>query len=66
MLNLLRSPLVAEWASASAVVLVSALVGNQARDGMSPVQWAGGLAAILGAIGWAVIVRVWREETAAN
>jgi hypothetical protein len=65
MLNLLRSSLVAEWASASTVVLVSAVVGAHARDGMSTLQWAGGVAAILGAVGWAVIVRVWREETAA-
>ena len=62
MLNWLRSPLVAEWASASAVVLVSAMVGDHARAGMNSVQWAGGVAAMLGDLSWAVIVRVWKDQ----
>jgi hypothetical protein len=64
MLKLLKSPLVAEWISASAVVLVSAIVGSFARDGMTAAQWTGGITAIVAAITWAVMVRVWREETA--
>jgi hypothetical protein len=64
MFSAFKSPLAAEYASACAVVLVSAIVGNYARDGMNEIQWAGGLAAILGSIAWAVMVRVWKEETA--
>ena len=65
MINWLRSPLTAEWASASAVVVVSALVGDHAREGMNLAQWAGGVSAMLGAVSWAVMVRIWKEETAA-
>lgn len=61
MLNMMRSPVIAEWVSASAVVLVSAIVGDHARTGMNSVQWAGGAAAMLAAISWAVMVRVWKD-----
>ena len=63
MINWLRSPAAAEWASASAVVVVSAIVGDYARDGMNLIQWTGAAAAILGAIGWAAMVRAWRRTT---
>jgi hypothetical protein len=63
MINWLRSSPAAEWASASAVVVVSAIVGDYARDGMNLVQWTGAGAAILGSIGWAVMVRAWRRTT---
>jgi hypothetical protein len=59
----IRSPIAAEWVSTSAVVVVSAVVGDYAREGMNLVQWAGGVAAILGSIGWAVMVRTWRRTT---
>jgi hypothetical protein len=63
MINWLRSSPAAEWASASAVVVVGAVVGDYARDGMNLVQWTGGAAAILGSIAWAVMVRVWRQAS---
>ena len=64
MFKAFKSPLVAEFASACAVVLVSAIVGAYAKEGMNSVQWLGGLASILGAIAWAVMVRVWKEAPA--
>ena len=48
-----------EYTSALAVVLVAAVTGARAAEGMSALQWAGGTAAVLGTIAWAVIVRVW-------
>jgi hypothetical protein len=48
-----------EYTSAFAVVLVAAVTGARAAEGMSTLQWAGGGAAVLGAIAWAVIVRIW-------
>jgi hypothetical protein len=50
---------VGRWASLAAVVLVPWLVGVRAAQGMSTIQWAGGLAAIAAAIAWAVIERCW-------
>ena len=52
----------AEWASAAAVFVVSMIAGRMAADGMTPVQWAGALTAVLGSITVAVAVRVWDES----
>jgi hypothetical protein len=35
------------------------LVGVRAAQGLSAIQWAGGLAAVAAAIAWAVIERCW-------
>lgn len=59
MLKLLTAGVVSEYASCAAVILVSTLVGAYAAQGMTPTQWLGGLAAVGGAIAWAVIVRAW-------
>ena len=48
-----------EYTSAFAVVVVAAMTGARAAEGMSALQWAGGVAAVAGTIAWAVIVRVW-------
>jgi hypothetical protein len=48
-----------EYTSAFAVVVVAALTGARAAEGMSALQWAGGAVAVAGAIAWAVIVRIW-------
>lgn len=52
----------AEWASATLVFVVAMIAGRMAADGMSLVQWAGALTAILGSITVAVAVRVWSPE----
>jgi len=59
MLQLLRSPEAARGATIGLIVLVAGLVGQCAARGMSPRQWAFGLAAIAGSIALAVIVRCW-------
>jgi general stress protein CsbA len=59
MLKLLTAGVVSEYASCAAVILVSTLVGAYAAQGMTSTQWLGGLAAVGGAIAWAVIVRAW-------
>jgi hypothetical protein len=41
------------------VTIVGAVVGAYAARGMSPVQWAGAAAAVLGAVAVAVIVHRW-------
>ncbi|MDB5430901.1 MAG: hypothetical protein JWP35_2017 [Caulobacter sp.] len=48
-----------EYTSAFAVVVVAAMTGARAAEGMSALQWAGGLAAVAGTVAWAVMVRVW-------
>lgn len=48
-----------EYTSAFAVVVVAAITGARAAEGMSAIQWAGGLAAVAGTVAWAVMVRVW-------
>jgi hypothetical protein len=52
----------AEWASAALVFVVAMIAGRMAADGMSLMQWAGALTAILGSITVAVAVRVWAPE----
>ena len=49
----------AEWGSAILVFTSGAMAGHYASVGMSPVQWAGAAAAVLGSVTVAVIVRVW-------
>jgi len=52
----------ADWGSAALVFVVSALAGRFASEGMTLVQWAGALVAVLGSITLAVAVRVWPAE----
>ncbi|RAK56547.1 hypothetical protein [Phenylobacterium deserti] len=54
----------AEWGSAILVFTSGAMAGHFASVGMSPVQWAGAAAAVLGSVTVAVIVRVWPAKTA--
>ena len=56
MINWMRKAGPAEFASAALVVAMGAVVGRQAALGMTPTQWAGAAAAILGAIMVAVLV----------
>ncbi|HEY3696127.1 hypothetical protein [Phenylobacterium sp.] len=53
---------VAEWLSASLVIISGGLAGHYAVSGMNAVQWAGAVAAVLGSITVAVSVRVWPAE----
>jgi hypothetical protein len=53
-----------EWSSASLVFLSGAMTGHYAAMGMSTVQWAGALAAVLGSVTVAVAVRVWPPKSA--
>jgi hypothetical protein len=48
-----------EYLSAFTVVIVGALLGARAAEGMSLEQWVGGISAMTGAIAWAVMVRAW-------
>jgi hypothetical protein len=59
MLSFLRSPRAAEVGSAILVVLAAWIVGRHAAMGLSPIQWACGVFAILGSVSVAVMVRVW-------
>jgi hypothetical protein len=65
MLKMLFSREVAEWLSASFVIIAGGLAGHYASAGMNSVQWAGAITAVLGAITVAVSVRVWPEESKA-
>ncbi|WP_269714959.1 hypothetical protein [Caulobacter sp. NIBR2454] len=56
---------VSHYASCMAVILISTIVGAYAAEGMTPAQWVGGLAAVIAAIAWAVIVRAWPATTKA-
>jgi hypothetical protein len=49
----------AEWASAFLVFGSGATAGHYASLGMTPTQWAGAVAAVLGSVAVAVMVRVW-------
>ena len=57
--KILLSPLAAEWSTGALVFVSGAVVGHQAQLGLSPVQWTGGVAAVLGSIALAVMVRAW-------
>lgn len=54
----------ADIGSAALVFISGALTGHYAAIGMTPVQWAGGAAAVLGSVTVAVAVRVWPPKTA--
>ncbi len=56
----------AEWASAALVFGCGGLVGHYAAEGMSLVQWAGALTAVLGSVTVAVAVRVWPAKAEAK
>jgi len=49
----------AEWSSAGMVFVSGGMAGHYASLGMSPMQWAGAAAAVLGSVTVAVAVRVW-------
>ena len=50
---------IAEWGSAAMVFISGGLAGHYASLGMSPLQWAGAAAAVLGSVSVAVAVRCW-------
>lgn len=49
----------AEWGSAAMVFISGGMAGHYASLGMTPEQWAGAAAAVLGSVTVAVTVRVW-------
>ncbi len=59
MLEKLAAIFTAQRLATLLVTLVGAVVGAYAAEGMSPVQWAGAAAAVLGAVGVAVVVHRW-------
>jgi hypothetical protein len=56
---------VVDWASVALVVMCGALAGHYASIGMTPLQWAGAVTAVLGSITVAVAVRVWPAQAKA-
>ena len=59
MFKAVNAAVTSELVSGLAVICVAGLVGAYAAEGMSVLQWIGGLSAVAGAIAWAVMVRVW-------
>ena len=55
----IRAALSARWISGATVFLVAWVVGSTAAEGMNLTQWLGAVAAMVGAITWAVIEQVW-------
>jgi hypothetical protein len=55
----------AEWGSAILVFASGTMAGHCASLGMTPVQWAGAAAAVLGSFTVAVIVRLWPAKATA-
>jgi hypothetical protein len=55
-----------DWASAFMVIVTGGLAGHYAAMGMTPVQWAGAVSAVLGSVTVAVAVRVWPVEAKAQ
>lgn len=55
-----------EYASAGLVFVCGALAGHYAAEGMSAIQWAGALTAVLGSVTVAVAVRVWASPAKAE
>ena len=53
-----------EYASVALVFVCGALAGHYAAAGMTAIQWAGALAAVLGSVTIAVAVRVWTPSKA--
>ena len=56
---MITSKELAEWGSALLVFASGGMAGHYASLGMTPVQWAGAAAAVLGSVTVAVTVRVW-------
>jgi hypothetical protein len=56
----------AEWSSAAMVFISGGMAGHYASLGMTPVQWAGAAAAVLGSVTVAVAVRVWQTPVKAK
>jgi hypothetical protein len=56
----------AEWGSALLVFGSGAMAGHYASIGMSPIQWAGAAAAVLGSVTVAVVIRVWPAKAKAQ
>lgn len=52
-----------EYASAGLVLMCGATAGHYAAEGMTLIQWAGALTAVLGSVTVAVAVRVWPDKT---
>jgi hypothetical protein len=55
-----------QWGSASMVFACGAAAGHYASMGMTTIQWAGAVAAVLGSVTLAVAVRVWPEPAKAK
>ena len=55
----------AEWGSAVMVFASGAMAGHYASLGMTPVQWAGAAAAVLGSVTVAVVIRIWPAKAQA-
>jgi hypothetical protein len=56
----------ADWGSAGMVFVSGGMAGHYASLGMSPLQWAGAVIAVLGSVTVAVAVRVWPAPVKAN
>ena len=56
----------ADWSSAGLVFLSGAMSGHYAATGMTTIQWAGAVAAVLGSVTVAVAVRVWPPRATAK
>ena len=66
MLKVLLSNQAAEWGSAVLVFVSGAVVGREASVGMSMTQWTGGIAAVLGSVALAVMIRAWPARAKAS
>ena len=51
-----------EYASAGLVLMCGATAGHYAAEGMTMIQWAGAVTAVLGSVTVAVAVRVWPDK----
>jgi hypothetical protein len=63
---MITSKEMAEWGSALLVFASGGMAGHYASLGMTPVQWAGAAAAVLGSVTVAVAVRVWPQPIKAK
>jgi hypothetical protein len=66
MLENFRLALTPQRLAAILVTVVSTLVGAFAAQGMSIVQWIGGIVAVLAAVAVAVIVHTWPAKAPAK
>ena len=66
MFKMLRSPWVAECASAALVFITAAIIGREAAAGMNATQWAYAIVSVLGSISVAVMVHVWPDKPKAR